>query len=438
MSKDKKDLKRVAGNSAWMIIAKVINIVIGLAVSVYVTRYLGAESKGMMANAQAISGFWGFIAACGLADILISKFSKEREVSGKIATSGMIIMLCGGTIAFLLSICSAIVLNTGSKVAVYVAIFASVYLFQFFSVFEYWFYSNSISKYFAIAQSCVHIFFLIVRFIGVPLGAGLLYFVLASVLETVFVFVSMFFCYKKSKCSYVGQMQIDRKMIKSIFIEALPMIAMGFATTIYMKVDQIVVGKMLGNTELGLYSVAVTLAEYWYFIPGVVYSSFLPILAASDKSEYKDKLQKFADIMVLLGYVAAFGVMVFGEWGIGFLYGEEFKKSAYILMVYIWSGIFTCLSYSGQAVYIINKDTKIVMWINIVGAVLNLLLNIVFIQWMGSIGAAFATLLEYMMVAFGQMVVLWKRYSELYIIQLKALIPFKRLFMYAEQYIRNK
>ena len=208
------------------------------------------------------------------------------------------------------------------------------------------------------------------------------------------------------------------------------MIAMGFATTIYMKIDQIMVGNMIGSSELGLYSVAVSLAEYWYFIPAIIYSSYLPIITEvyTSVDEFKKRLQQFTDIMTLVGYVAVVGVMIFGHWGVTFLYGAEFEGTAYILMIYIWSGVFTCISYSGQAFYIIHKDTKTVMWINLIGATLNFTLNIILIKTNGSIGAAVATLLQYMIVCFGQMVVFRKKYGELYKIQLKSLFPFIRLW----------
>ena len=244
--------------------------------------------------------------------------------------------------------------------------------------------------------------------------------------------MSLLFCYKKTKCNFIGQFAFNIKIAKELFKLALPMVAMGFATTIYMKVDQIMVGRLMGNTELGFYSVAVTLAEYWYFVPATIYSSFLPVLAECrcDNSVLIQRIQQFADIMSFIGYAAVFAAMLFGRWGVVLLFGIEFEKSAYILMVYIWSGLLTCLSYSAQAYYIIHKDTKIVMWTNIIGALLNFVLNLILISFMGSIGAALATFIEYACVGFGTMVIMRRKYGELYIAQIKSLFPFIRLGKY--------
>lgn len=422
-------IKRIFGNSAWIIASKIINIIVGIVVSICVTRYLGAEQKGAMAISSSIAGFWGFVASFGLLDIMISKFSKERDNSGIIAATGMTLMFGGGTVAFLLALISAIVLDVDFDIFIYVAISAFVYFFQYLSVYEYWFYSNTNSKYFAVIQVGVHLLFLLIRVVGVPFEMGLVYFIICTAIETVVIYLSLIICYHIAKCEFIGPFSFDKVVAKDLFFQAVPMIIMGFATTIYMKVDQIMVGKLIGNIELGYYSVAINLAEYWYFIPITIYSSFLPTLTKCfvDKDIFMRRLQQFADIQMLIGYLAVFMVMILGHWGTVLLYGEEFEKSAFILMVYIWSGIFTCLSFSGQAVYIINKDTKTVMWINLVGAALNFVFNMIFIFIMGSIGAALATLVEFLLIAFGQMLLLRRKYGDLYRIQLKSFIPFFRI-----------
>lgn len=432
MGNELSSMRKVFGNSAWMITSKMLNIIIGLIVSIYVTRYLGPEQKGVMANAAAITGFFGFLASFGLLDILISKFTKERENSATIAATGMSIMLCGGIVAIILCLISAIALGVDRDVLIYVVIDSLVYLFHCLNIYEYWFYSNSKTKTYAIAQFIIHLIFLIIRFLGIPLKAHLSYFIIVAALETAIIYSSSIICYKLIKIPFIGKFRFDWTVGKMLIRLAIPMVAMGFATSVYMKVDQIMVGKLIGNTELGLYSVAVTLAEYWYFIPTTIYSSFLPVLSERYLSgdDFLKSLQQFADIMTIIGYCAIAVVSMFGHWVINLLYGDAFSGAANILIVYIWSGLFTCLSLSGQAYYIMRNDTKTVMWINLSGAGINFVLNILLICIFGSIGAAVATLLQYVVVAFGQMLIMRKRYGELYTIQLKAMLPFVRVIKY--------
>lgn len=434
--KQESEIRKVLGNSFWVMAAKILNIIVGLFASICVTRYLGAEQKGIMADASAISTLFGFIAAFGLIDIVISKFAEDYENSGAIACASMFLTAFGGFLAFVLTVSFAYVVGVSTQVFWYTIICALPYLYYFLSVFEYWFYSRAKSKTYAISQSIIHIVFMAVRLAGVPLKAPLSFFVIIIVLEDAVVKLSAILCYRKNKDFFVGRFCLDFSLVKQLAILSFPMLLSGFASAIYLKIDQIMIGRLLPHADLGVYSIAVTLAEYWYFVPLALYNSFLPALSksADNQALFEKKLQKFADIQVTIGYLAVIGVMIFGKIAISIMYGPEFEKSAIILMVYIWSGIFTCLALSGTAVYVINKDSKTVLYINLAGAVINFVLNIVFINMLGIVGAALATLIEYALVSFGQMVVLRKKYGRLYSIQLKALFPFQRMLRYIKEY----
>ncbi|SFP36165.1 Membrane protein involved in the export of O-antigen and teichoic acid [Butyrivibrio proteoclasticus] len=437
---EKNETQKALKNSVWVILSKIINIVIGLFASILVTRYLGAEQKGIMADASAISSLFGFIAGFGIMDILISKFASEYQKSGIIAATGMFLMLLGGSLAFVVTLAFALCLGVTRQVFIYVVICTLPYFYHFLFVFEYWFYSRSNSKSYAIAQSIIHIIILFVRVAGVPLKAPLTFFIVITILESALVEISALVCYKKSDDHFIGSFCVDFNLAKEMAKLALPMILSGFASAVYLKIDQIMIGKLMGHVELGLYSVAVTLAEYWYFVPSSLNSSFLPVLSsnAGDENAYYNRLQKFADLVVFIGYIAAIGVMICGRWGINLLYGSEFDGSAAILMIYIWSGVFTCLALPANSTYLIKKDTKLILIINIAGALINFLLNLLLIQQLGAIGAALATLLEYMIVAFGQMIILRGKYRKLYITQLKSLFPFVRIAKYGYEAISSR
>ena len=52
---------------------------------------------------------------------------------------------------------------------------------------------------------------------------------------------------------------------------------------LYMRIDQIMINKILGQYELGLYSVSVRLIEIFHFIPKIIMISYLPILLKNKK-----------------------------------------------------------------------------------------------------------------------------------------------------------
>ena len=316
--------------------------------------------------------------------------------------SAVSIIFLGSIIALILALLTAFILNVSSEIFLFVFINSLVFFPQFCSVFEYWFYCNSNSKRFAIYQAVIHFVFSIARLVGIYYNAELVIFVVLTTVESITILSFSYFCYRINGVFFQGNYSFDFFKTKKMLLLAIPMVIMGFSTTVYMKVDQIMVGYFVGNIDLGLYSLAVNLCEYWYFIPTIIHSSFLPVLSEkfANKDNFYEHLQKFAFIMSGIGYLAAIGSLLLGKYFVVFLYGSDFREAADILMIYIWSGIFTCVGFSSYSYFILIKSTKYIMWINIFGAVLNFLLNIILINIYGCKGAAFVTLIEYILITF--------------------------------------
>ena len=69
---------------------------------------------------------------------------------------------------------------------------------------------------------------------------------------------------------------------------------------IYLKIDMVMVGGMVGNQSVGIYAAATRVSEIWYFIPVIIVSSMLPSIIETKKiSEelYYLKLQKLFDFI---------------------------------------------------------------------------------------------------------------------------------------------
>ena len=63
---------------------------------------------------------------------------------------------------------------------------------------------------------------------------------------------------------------------KRLLSESWPLILSGVALMLYMRIDQIMIGNMINDSAVGVYSVAVKMAEVWYFVPAAVVSSLFP------------------------------------------------------------------------------------------------------------------------------------------------------------------
>jgi PST family polysaccharide transporter len=241
--------------------------------------------------------------------------------------------------------------------------------------------------------------------------------------------LGLIIAYKISKLKFT-KIKVSKEKVLHLFKVCWPLIFSTLAITIYMKSDQLMIGSMLGNYELGIYSVAVRLAEYWYFIPGAIYTSVLPILSSyyrkNNHQQFIQKLESVSDLLAVMGYLAAIFFTIFSESIVGFLYGSEYAESGEILTVYIWAGLFICLGNVKLIYCTLREFSKFQLLSTSICTILNIILNYLFIPLYGAMGAAISTVITQ---AFNGWLscILMKETREIFIMESKSLFPFLRV-----------
>ena len=73
-------------------------------------------------------------------------------------------------------------------------------------------------------------------------------------------------------------------------------------------------------------------------------------------------------------------------------YGEAYKEAAIIIQIHSWAGIFVAIGCSNSCYIIFENKQKYSFYATVFGALINVILNYLFIPIMGGKGAALATL----------------------------------------------
>jgi len=174
------------------------------------------------------------------------------------------------------------------------------------------------------------------------------------------------------------------------------------AVMIYMKIDQIMIGQMLGNDAVGIYSAAVRISEIWYFIATAVAASVLPTILEAKKNneaQYRLRLQALFDLMTWIAIIVALPVTFFAMPLVTMLFGAEYSEAGGVLAIHVWATVFVFLGVAGGNWFLAENQQLISLQRTALGAVVNVLLNILLIPMMGVVGAAWATLIAYAVAA---------------------------------------
>jgi O-antigen/teichoic acid export membrane protein len=154
---------------------------------------------------------------------------------------------------------------------------------------------------------------------------------------------------------------------------------------------------MLGDKELGLYSVAKTLTEVWYFIPMIIIQSVFPAIVNAKKlSEeiYYRRLRQLYTLMAWIAIAIALPISILSGFIINILFGQLYMESAKVLAIHIWADVFVFLGMArGQWITAENLQ-KYAFYFTLLTVIMNILLNGIFIPLVGITGAAWATLVS--------------------------------------------
>lgn len=142
---------------------------------------------------------------------------------------------------------------------------------------------------------------------------------------------------------------------------------------LYMRIDQIMIGNMIGDSAVGIYSVAVKMVEVWYFFPVAIVSSLFPKiikLREVNVLEYNKRLQFLYDILVVLSVSIALIVTFLSDYIIGFFYTHQYTEASILIKIYAWVSVFYFLSSASGRWYINEGLQKYALNRNVIGLVM--------------------------------------------------------------------
>jgi O-antigen/teichoic acid export membrane protein len=389
-------------NTSWLFAEKILRMIVGLFVGIWVARYLGPEQFGLFSYAQSFVGLFTAFATLGLDGIVIRELVKDESRRDELIGTAFWMKLLG---AFLVLIILAVVVGfTSNDKATNVLIFiiASATIFQSFNVVDMYFQSKVMGKYIVYANAISLIVSTVVKIALILNEASLVAFAWVVLFDSFVLAVGYGYFYLKNHLA-LKTWKFDTRVAVDLLRDSWPLILSGIVISIYMKIDQIMIKEMLDSEAVGQYAAAVRLSEAWYFIPMVISASLFPaIINAKKVSEelYYARLQKLYDLMVWMAIAIAIPMTFMSEWVVELLYGEAYSEAGGVLMIHIWAGVFVFLGVASGKWFVSENLQMLSFWRTFYGMIINLLLNLLLIPEYGIYGAAIATLLSQAVAAY--------------------------------------
>lgn len=376
---------------------------VGLIVGVWIARYLGPEQFGLLSFAAAFIGLFGAIATLGLQGVVVRDIVLNPE--GKEVTLGTtaVMQFFGGFIAYGLILVIIFWLRADDAMAkTVVTILGVIMLFKSSEVAVYWFESQVLSKYIVWVQNTVFLVFAIIKVCLIQKNAPLITFAWAMMGESLVVALLMVLLLSLQG-SKIGKISISYKRAKTLLADSWPLMLSGMAVMAYMKIDQIMLGQIIGNEAVGIYSAAVRISEVWYFFPVAIISSVFPSILNAKKTsevEYFYRLESLYKLMVLIALAVALPLTFFSTSIIDVIFGINYAKAGQVLSIHIWSAVFLYLNVASSKWFLIEGLQFLTLLRQLAGVMSNVFFNLFLIPYYGIEGAAWGTFFSHVISGF--------------------------------------
>jgi len=383
---------------------KVIAMGLALVVSIFVARYLGPEQYGILSYALSLSSLFAVATHMGLSGLAVRELvnypDEHRELMGTIFG----IKAIAAILAVIAYMGFIFFTSADYDVEFWVLVLVSgTIVIKPFKVFDHWFKAKVKAKYSSIVSISATLILSVLKILLVFLAAHLIAFAAVYLLQAILIAGLLIYFFRREANFSILEWKFNFKRTKELLAQGWMIMLGAFFAIFYLKIDQVMLRLISGAEEVGIYAVAAKLSEAWYFIPGVIVTSLFPkLLELKERNDqlFKKRLQQLFDLLYSIALTIAIIVTFVAGPVIIFLYGPEFSEASVILSIHIWAGVFIFMRAVFSKWILVEDAIPFSMITQGTGALVNVLLNLVFIPLYGGIGAAIATILSYSMASY--------------------------------------
>lgn len=390
-------LEKILRNAGWLFAERVLSMVLTLFVGIYIVRYLGAESFGKLSYITSFVGLFGAIAKLGLDAIVVRNIVLDENFTQEILGTAFILKFISSLLTITLIGCVTWVLEDDPHIRWMILVIALGLLFSSFEVIEFWFQSKVLAGKIVVIRSIQLILSSAAKLVFIALKLPLMAFVWLILADIFLKSVGLLWIYHQHKQSIL-LWKVNWSTSINLLKDSWPLTLSAVMVSIYMKTDQVMLGNMTDNVAVGNYAAAVRFSEIWYFVPIIICSSVFPaIIRAKQRSEqeYYSKLQQLYDLVAWISLAIAIPMTLASGYFIDILLGGEYNQAGEILALHIWAGPFVFLGVARGQWLMTENLAHLSLMTTSLGAVTNILLNLLLIPAYKGTGAALATVISY-------------------------------------------
>ncbi len=385
---------KVLKNASWIIVCKAAQALIALVITTISARYLGPSNYGLLHYAISVVSFAVPVAQLGLRNVLVEEIVShpEREGESLGTTLGMSVVSSLFCVAGCLVFVSAV--NTGERDTLIVcALYGVSLIFQMTEMIQCWYQAKLLSKYTSIVSLISYIIVAAYKIFLLVTQKSIYWFAVSYAFDYFLISAILLLLYGK-----LGKQKLSFSLSlgRVLFHRSRYYIVSSMMVTVFSQTDRIMIKMMVGNAENGYYATACTCAGLTAFIFTAIIDSMRPMIFESKKlsrKEFERNISRLYSVVIYLALLQSVVLTLLSGPVVRLLYGQVYTPAIPLLRIITW---YSAFSYMGSVrnIWMLAEEKQRYLWmINLTGAVMNVIGNLLLIPAGGAAGAAISSVL---------------------------------------------
>ncbi|DAB27287.1 MAG TPA: O-unit flippase [Sulfurimonas sp. UBA10385] len=389
-------------NSSWLMGEKILRMVVGLFVGIWVAKYLGPSQFGLFSYAQSFVGLFAAVATFGLDSIVVRELVKDEKSRDELIGTAFWLKLIGAVFVLVLLAFALSFISSDSYTNRLIFIIASATIFQSFNVIDFYFQSKVLSRYIVFANFIALFISTILKIILILTKAPLEAFAWVVLFDSIVLACGFIYFYIKHKNLKIVNWKFEKKRAVFLLRESWPLMIGGMSFVLFSNIDNIMIKEMLSEYYAGIYSAAYKLVTLWYFLPGLILGSLFPAIVSvyKDKNLFYKRVLSLSTLLVWAAISIFVIYVLFSESIIAVTYADKYADSVEILPLLALVNIFIFYNSLWNQWMVVENKTKRTLYFHLLTAIFNIILNYFLIQIYGVKGAVYALLIGLMLTYF--------------------------------------
>lgn len=283
----------------------------------------------------------------------------------------------------------------------------------------------------ALSTIIFNVLFLVV----IKLGANGMLFgtMLGQIVATIYLFISL------KLYKYLKVKDYKKEVIKSLWKYSLPLIPNAISWWVFNASDRVIASAFLGVDQNGILAASLKFSAVFITFYNIFNMSWTESISIAIKdADISDYFNRMFNIVLRLFTAMAVGMIACMPFVFPIMINEKFSAGYGLVPISIVGSLFNVVVGLISVIYVAEKNTKAIASTSIVSAVINIIVHLALIKFIGLYAAVISTFVAFFVMSIYRLMDASKRYFKIRI-DMKFIIQslIALIFVFVSYYINN-